>query len=62
MHIVALPVELTKEEWIPLVTEYIQTQFVSDGMYVDVAIHDEDCHNPHADIITTIRPLNQDGT
>ena len=62
MHIVALPVELTKEEWIPLVTEYIQTQFVSDGMCVDVAIHDEDGHNPHAHIITTVRPLNQDGT
>lgn len=62
MHIVALPVELTKEEWILLVTEYIQTQFVSDGMCVDVAIHDEDGHNPHAHIITTVRPLNQDGT
>ena len=62
MHIVALPVELTKEEWIPLVTEYIQTQFVSDGMCVDVAIHDEDGHNPHAHIITTVRPLNEDGT
>lgn len=62
MHIVALPVELTKEEWIPLITEYIQTQFVSDGMCVDVAIHDEDGHNPHAHIITTVRPLNPDGT
>lgn len=62
MHVVALPVELGKDEWIPLLTEYIQTQFVSDGMCVDVAIHDTDGHNPHAHIMTTLRPLNPDGT
>lgn len=62
MHVVALPVELGKDEWILLLTEYIQTQFVSDGMCVDVAIHDTDGHNPHAHIMTTLRPLNPDGT
>ena len=62
MHVVALPVELSKDEWIPLLTEYAQTQFVSDGMCVDVAIHDTDGHNPHAHIMTTLRPLNPDGT
>ena len=62
MHVVALPVELGKDEWIPLLTEYVQTQFVSDGMCVDVAIHDTDGHNPHAHIMTTLRPLNPDGT
>ena len=62
MHVVALPVELEKDEWIPLLTEYVQTQFVSDGMCVDVAIHDTDGHNPHAHIMTTLRPLNLDGT
>ena len=62
MHVVALPVELGKDEWIPLLTEYIQTQFVSDSMCVDVAIHDTDGHNPHAHIMTTLRPLNPDGT
>lgn len=62
MHVVALPVELNKDEWIPLLTEYAETQFVSDGMCVDVAIHDTDGHNPHAHIMTTLRPLNPDGT
>lgn len=62
MHVVALPVELSKDEWIPLLTEYVQTQFVSDGMCADVAIHDTDGHNPHAHIMTTLRPLNPDGT
>ncbi len=31
-------------------------------MCVDAAIHDPDGHNPHAHIITTVRPLNEDGS
>ena len=61
-HVVALPIELDKQGWIALLTDYIQTQFVDEGMCVDVAIHDPDGHNPHAHIITTVRPLNEDGT
>ena len=60
--IVALPVELEKCQWINLVSEFIQDSFVSDGMCADVAIHDTDGHNPHAHILLTMRPLNQDGT
>lgn len=61
-HIVALPIELNKEQWISVLTEYIQTQFVNEGMCVHAAIHDTDGHNPHAHIMTTVRPLNPDGT
>jgi hypothetical protein len=59
--VVALPVELGKEQWIDLLTEYIQSNFVADGMCVDVAIHDTDGHNPHAHIILTVRPLDDKG-
>ena len=61
-HVVALPIELDKQGWITLLTDYIQTQFVAEGMCVDAAIHDPDGHNPHAHIITTVRPLNEDGS
>ncbi len=61
-HIVALPVELNKDQWVSVLTEYIQTQFVDEGMCVHAAIHDTDGHNPHAHIMTTVRPLNHDGT
>ena len=44
--VVALPVELGKEQWINLLTGYIQSNFVADGMCADVAIHDTDGHNP----------------
>lgn len=60
--VVALPVELSKDEWTELLTEFIRKQFVSDGMCADVSIHDTDGHNPHAHIMLTVRPLNQDGT
>ena len=57
----ALPVELSKEQWIDLLTDYIQSNFVADGMCADVAIHDTDGHNPHTHIILTVRPLDDKG-
>ena len=53
-----------------LLSDYIQTQFVSQGMCADLAIHDpgpkapgSSCgNNPHAHILLTVRPLNPDGT
>ena len=59
--VVALPIELNKSEWQKLLTEFIQEQFVSDGMCADVAIHDTDGHNPHAHIMLTVRPLDEHG-
>ena len=60
--VVALPIEMDRSQWIDLLTEFIQIQFVRDGMCADAAIHDTDGHNPHAHILLTVRPLNPDGT
>ena len=61
--VVALPRELNADQQITLLTEYIQQQFVADGMCADVGIHDPDPpgHNPHAHILLTIRPLDEQG-
>ena len=59
--VVALPIELDKDQWTELLTEYIQTSFVAEGMCSDVAIHDTDGHNPHAHIMLTVRPLDEHG-
>ena len=59
--VAALPVELDRDRWIDLLTEFIQTNFVTDGMCADVCIHDTDGHNPHAHIMLTVRPLTKDG-
>ncbi len=60
--VVALPIEMEKDSWITLLTEFIQENFVSDGMCADAAIHDTDGHNPHAHIMLTVRPLAENGT
>lgn len=59
--VVALPIELGKDEWVDLLSKFIQEQFVDEGMCADVAIHDTDGHNPHAHIMLTVRPLNENG-
>jgi len=60
--VAALPVELSKTEWILLLSDFMRRQFVAEGMCADVAIHDTDGHNPHAHIMLTVRPLNENGT
>ena len=59
--VVALPTELNKAEQLNLLTEFVQTNFVSLGMCADVAVHDTDGHNPHAHILLTVRPLDKNG-
>lgn len=59
--VVALPIEMGKAEWEKLLTEFIQDNFVSDGMCADACIHDTDGHNPHAHIMVTVRPLAENG-
>lgn len=60
--VAALPTELSSNEWKSLLTDFINDQFVADGMCADVAIHDTGGHNPHAHILLTVRPLNPDGS
>lgn len=59
--VVALPIELSREQQIELLQDFIREQFVSDGMCADAAIHDTDGHNPHAHILLTVRPLDERG-
>ena len=60
--VVALPVELDKNSNISLLQDFIKKNFVDMGMCADFAIHDTDGHNPHAHILLTVRPLNENGT
>ena len=63
--IISLPKELSIEENKKMIEEYIQTNFVKEGMIVDLAIHDESREgnqNIHAHIMTIVRPINEDGT
>lgn len=63
--IIELPKELSLEENKKLIREFILDNFVKKGMIADLAIHDESQEgnqNIHAHIMTTVRPLNEDGS
>ena len=59
--VAALPIELSRQQQIELLQDFIRKQFVDEGMCADVAIHDTDGHNPHAHILLTVRPLDEHG-
>ena len=59
--ITALPIELNQEQRIVLLSGFIENELAADGMCADAAIHDTDGHNPHAHILLTMRPLDENG-
>ena len=58
---VALPAELSHGQKEALAREYVQAEFVSQGMIADIGYHDFDSHNPHAHIMLTMRDVDGDG-
>ena len=59
--IVSLPVEIGLDEWQDMLKKFVTENCVSKGMCADVNIHDTDGHNPHAHILLTVRPLDDNG-
>jgi hypothetical protein len=57
----ALPKELSLEQNINLVHQYVNENFINRGMCADIAIHDKGDGNPHAHILLTMRLLEQGG-
>ena len=60
--VVALPRELDSSVWIEMLENYLKEECVSKGMCADFSIHDVNKYNPHAHIMLTMRPLNDDGS
>ncbi len=59
---VALPIEFSEQLQLAVIREYVQENFVSEGMCADIAIHDKGKGNPHAHILLTTRPIKADGS
>ena len=63
---IALQNELSLNENIELARAFVQKEFVDRGMIADLAIHSSDktggIPNPHMHVMTTMRPLNPDGS
>lgn len=58
---VALPIELDRDQQIDLIRNYVQKNFVDEGMCADWSIHDKGDGNPHCHIMLTMRPLKESG-
>ena len=59
--VLAFPVEVPKEQYLPMLKEFCNEQFVSKGMIADFAIHDKGDGNPHAHILLTMRAMDEQG-
>ena len=57
---IALPVELTAEQNIALVRDFVERHITANGMVADWVYHDAP-GNPHVHLMTTLRPLTEDG-
>ena len=57
---IALPVELTPEQNVALVREFVERHILSKGMVADWVYHDAP-GNPHVHLMTTLRPLTAEG-
>lgn len=58
---ISLPRELTLQTHIEMLTQYIHHNFVDKGMMIDLGIHDKGDGNPHAHLLLTTRPIDQNG-
>jgi Ti-type conjugative transfer relaxase TraA len=57
---IALPLELTPEQNIALVRDFAEKHILAKGMVADWVYHDNP-GNPHIHLMTTLRPLTEDG-
>ena len=61
--VVALPSELSLDDWKGMLERFVREQGIDLGMCADVNIHDPypPGHNPHSHILFTMRPLDENG-
>ncbi|CAN7674568.1 Ti-type conjugative transfer relaxase TraA [Pararhizobium sp. LjRoot235] len=57
---IALPIELSAQQNIALVRDFVERHITSKGMVADWVYHDAP-GNPHVHLMTTLRPLTEDG-
>src|SRR6185437_11669075 len=58
---IALPAELTKDEQVALLRDFVGQAFTAKGMVADTAIHRDNPKNPHAHVLLTTRALTSEG-
>src|SRR6185312_11349217 len=57
---IALPIELTPEQNIALMRDFVERHILARGMVADWVYHDAP-DNPHVHLMMTLRPLTEEG-
>jgi Ti-type conjugative transfer relaxase TraA len=58
---IGLPLELTHDENVELVRNFVGSHFVAKGMVADFSVHEDDPNNPHAHVLLTMREVTPEG-
>ena len=58
---IALPVELSLDDHVELIHRYVRCEFIVAGLIVDIAVHRDDIHNPHAHLMLSTRGITAQG-
>lgn len=58
---IGLPRELSHEENVELVRDYVRQNFVAKGMVADFSVHEDDPNNPHAHVLLSMREVTGEG-
>jgi Ti-type conjugative transfer relaxase TraA len=58
---IGLPIELSKDQQISLLRDFVRREFVAKGMVADFALHLDNPQNPHSHIMLTTRELTPAG-
>lgn len=57
----SLPQKLNDQEQTNLTIDFCKENFSDEGMVADISIHRDKEHNPHAHVMLTLRPFNENG-
>ena len=58
---IGLPIELSHDENVELMRDFLRKHFVAKGMVADFSIHEDDPNNPHAHVLLTMREVTPEG-
>lgn len=58
---ISLPMELSEKHAKRMAREFVQRNFVDQGMAADIAFHNLGKHNPHMHVLLTMRPVGAQG-
>ncbi|MGE6370583.1 MobA/MobL family protein [Planococcus kocurii] len=59
--LLGLPNNFSHEQQLELTKEFVQENFIDEGMVADVSIHRDEENNPHAHILLTMREIDEEG-